>query len=358
MADTKCFDGVADVFSLDYEGRGVARVHGKTVFIKGALPTEKVSFRVLREKKQFSEAETVEVLKESVERVRPACGYYETCGGCSLQHVSPTAQVALKQRILEEQLERIGRVRPEQILPPIYGSAWHYRDRARLSVSVDKKGRLKMENNDEQNNALHELNQINQDMAKTQVLAVMVEGTAKAAYEHFESFNLWLLTVSGVTLSFEILNADKIIGYMQLRGFFWCNVCLIVSIICGLISKYLMTIIKSQIYIAQYLKEKLNPIFQDYSAKEESVQQYATQSNIKIYTDLDFNKIIGDFTELFPKLGKWLILRSLEKNKNYDVVLMKLAHNQGIFVFLQTVAFFLSLILGIVFIICNVSQQT
>ena len=166
-------------------------------------------------------------------------------------------------------------------------------------------------------------------MAKTQVLAVMVEGTAKAAYEHFESFNLWLLTVSGVTLSFEILHADKIIGYMQLRGFFWCNVCLIVSIICGLISKYLMTIIKSQIYIAQYLKEKLNPIFQDYSAKEESVQQYATQSNIKIYTDLDFNKIIGDFTELFPKLGKWLILRSLEKNKNYDVVLMKLAHNQG-----------------------------
>ena len=144
MTDTKFFDGVADVFSLDYEGRGVARVNGKTVFIKGALPTEKISFRVLKEKKQFSEAETVEVLKESNERVRPVCGYYETCGGCSLQHASLAAQVALKQRILEEQLERIGRVMPEQILPPIYGSSWHYRDRARLSVSVDKKGRLKM----------------------------------------------------------------------------------------------------------------------------------------------------------------------------------------------------------------------
>ena len=119
-------------------------MNGKTVFIKGALPTEKISFRVLKEKKQFSEAETVEVLKESNERVRPVCGYYETCGGCSLQHASLAAQVALKQRILEEQLERIGRVMPEQILPPIYGSAWHYRDRARLSVSVDKKGRLKM----------------------------------------------------------------------------------------------------------------------------------------------------------------------------------------------------------------------
>ena len=72
MADTKCFDGVADIFSLDYEGRGVARVHGKTVFIKGALPTEKVSFRVLREKKQFSEGETEEVLNGSVVRDRPS----------------------------------------------------------------------------------------------------------------------------------------------------------------------------------------------------------------------------------------------------------------------------------------------
>ena len=216
-----------------------------------------------------------------------------------------------------------------------------------------------MENNNEQKNALHKLNEINQDIAKTQVLEAMVEGTAKAAYEHFESFNLWLLTVSGVTLSFEILNADKIIGYMQLRGFFWCNVCLIVSIICGLISKYLITIIKSQIYIAQYLKEKLNPIFQDYSVKEESVRQYATQSKIKIYTDLDFNEITKDYIELFPKLGKWLILRRIKKNKNNNnVLLMKLAHNQGIFVFLQTIAFFLSLILGIIFIICNVSQQT
>jgi len=87
-----------------------------------------------------------------------------------------------------------------------------------------------------------------------------------------------------------------------------------------------------------------------------------TLENINYPLDFKFisqiNKIIGDFTELFPKLGKWLILRSLEKNKNYDVVLMKLVHNQGIFVFLQTVAFFLSLILGILFIICNVSQQT
>lgn len=98
-----------------------------------------------------------------------------------------------------------------------------------------------MENNDEQYNALHKLNEINQDMAKTQVLEAMIEGTAEAAYEHFESFNLWLLTVSGIILSFEILNADKIIGYVQLKGFFCCNVCLILSIICGLTCKYYIT---------------------------------------------------------------------------------------------------------------------
>ncbi len=215
-----------------------------------------------------------------------------------------------------------------------------------------------MENNKEQNNALHKLNEINQDIAKTKLLEALVEGTAKAAYEHFESFNLWLLTVSGIILSFEILNSDKIIGYLQLSGFLWCNVCLIFSIICGLFCKYLITRIKSLIYIIQYIKEALNPIFQDYSANEESVQQYATQSNIKIYTDLDFDEINRDFIELFPKFGQWLLLRSLKKNKNNNVLLMKLAHNQGIFVFLQTVAFFLSLISGIVFIICNVSQQT
>ncbi|OHR39562.1 hypothetical protein HMPREF2936_09520 [Neisseria sp. HMSC064F04] len=215
-----------------------------------------------------------------------------------------------------------------------------------------------MENNDEQNNALYELNEINQDIAKTKLLEALVKGTAKATYEHFESFNLWLLTVSGIILSFEILNSDKIIGYLQLNGFLWCNVCLIFSIICGLFCKYLITKIKTLIYIIQYIEEASNPIFQDYSVKEESVQQYATQSNIKIHTDLDFNEITKDFIELLPKSGQWLLLQSLKKNKNNNALLIKLAYNQGISVLLQTIAFFLSLILGIVFIICNVSQQT
>ena len=132
---------VADVFSLDYEGRGVARADGKTVFIKGAMPSETVSYRVTKSKKQFDEAEVESVLKPSDERVKPKCRYFDTCGGCVLQHIEPNAQVALKQRILEEQLARIGKVSPEQILPPIYAAPWHYRDRARLSVGIDASGK-------------------------------------------------------------------------------------------------------------------------------------------------------------------------------------------------------------------------
>ncbi|OSI06963.1 tRNA methyltransferase [Neisseria animaloris] len=137
-------ENIAEVFSLDYEGRGVARVNGKTVFIKGALPSEQVIYRLTRSKKQFDEAETVAVIKASAERVEPKCCYFDTCGGCVLQHASPSSQIAFKQRILEEQLLRIGKVLPQQLLSPIYGMPWAYRHRARLSVSVNREGRLKL----------------------------------------------------------------------------------------------------------------------------------------------------------------------------------------------------------------------
>ena len=210
-----------------------------------------------------------------------------------------------------------------------------------------------MENNDEQYNALHKLNEINQDMAKTQVLEAMIEGTAEAAYEHFESFNLWLLTVSGIILSFEILNADKIIGYVQLKGFFWCNVFLILSIICGLTCKYYITEIKTQIYLRQSFKETLSPIFQKYFENEEYTQQCAMRSDIKICTDLDFEEIVKDFIELSHRWGKWFISRS---NKNHNSLLIKLVFNQRLCFSLQLVIFFLSLIVGILFIIYNFSQ--
>ncbi len=129
------------VESLDQEGRGVARRDGKAIFIEGALPGEVVTYSVYRKKPTYEIATLGKVLKESVSRVTPRCPHFGLCGGCSLQHFDARAQVAVKQRVLEDSLWHIGRVRPEQILPPIHGPAWGYRHRARFTVRhVPKKG--------------------------------------------------------------------------------------------------------------------------------------------------------------------------------------------------------------------------
>ncbi|MBL8519412.1 MAG: 23S rRNA (uracil(1939)-C(5))-methyltransferase RlmD [Betaproteobacteria bacterium] len=131
----------ATVESLDHEGRGVAHVDGKVVFIEGALPREKVVYEPSRRKKFFDQAKLIRVEKGAPERIAPRCGFYEICGGCAMQHIDPALQVAAKQRVLEDNLARIGRVVPEQVLPPIYAAPWEYRHRARLSVHfVPKKG--------------------------------------------------------------------------------------------------------------------------------------------------------------------------------------------------------------------------
>ena len=129
------------VDSLDQEGRGVARREGKAVFIEGALPGETVTCSVYKKKPGYEVATLTGVIRESAMRVAPRCRYFGLCGGCSLQHLDARAQVAIKQRVLEDSLWHIGRVRPEQILPAIHGPAWGYRQRARLTVRhVPKKG--------------------------------------------------------------------------------------------------------------------------------------------------------------------------------------------------------------------------
>jgi 23S rRNA (uracil1939-C5)-methyltransferase len=133
----------ADVVDLAHDGRGVARVDGKAVFIEGALPGERVRFRIFKRRRQLDEAGLVEVLTPSPDRVVPKCPHFGLCGGCSLQHLSPAAQLAAKQHQLLENLERIGRVRPERVLDPLRGPEWGYRRRARLGVKyVHKKGRV------------------------------------------------------------------------------------------------------------------------------------------------------------------------------------------------------------------------
>jgi 23S rRNA (uracil1939-C5)-methyltransferase len=128
---------------LAHDGRGIARTDGKAVFIEGALPGERVRFRVFKRRRQFDEAGLVEVLIPSPHRVVPKCAHFGICGGCSLQHLAPTAQLAAKERQLLDNLERIGRVRPERVLAPLRGPEWAYRRRARLGVKyVHKKGRV------------------------------------------------------------------------------------------------------------------------------------------------------------------------------------------------------------------------
>jgi 23S rRNA (uracil1939-C5)-methyltransferase len=128
---------------LSHEGRGVAHVDGKAWFVAGALPGERVRARRTARHRQYDEAEVVEVLDASPDRVVPACPHFGTCGGCSLQHLAPAAQIAAKQRTLLENLERIGHVTPTKVLAPLQGAPWGYRRRGRLSAKwVEKKGRM------------------------------------------------------------------------------------------------------------------------------------------------------------------------------------------------------------------------
>ncbi|MEW5965927.1 MAG: 23S rRNA (uracil(1939)-C(5))-methyltransferase RlmD [Pseudomonadota bacterium] len=132
---------VVDILSLDHEGHGVARIDGKVTFVDGALAGERAEIAVYRKHAKYNSANAVSILKASAQRAEPKCAYFGRCGGCSMQHLEPGAQIAAKQRVLEENLARIGKVRPDIILSPLHGPSWHYRTRARLSARwVDKKG--------------------------------------------------------------------------------------------------------------------------------------------------------------------------------------------------------------------------
>jgi 23S rRNA (uracil1939-C5)-methyltransferase len=122
------------ITALDQEGRGIARRDGKVVFVEGALIGERVVVEILREKTSYALARVAAIEVASPARTDPPCPYFGVCGGCSLQHLDIAAQVAVKQRVLEDALWHIGRLRPGEILAPIHGTAWGYRHRARFSV--------------------------------------------------------------------------------------------------------------------------------------------------------------------------------------------------------------------------------
>ncbi|MGT2471121.1 23S rRNA (uracil(1939)-C(5))-methyltransferase RlmD [Paraburkholderia terrae] len=136
-----------DIDSLDMEARGVGRTvtedgsPGKVIFVEGALPGERVTYSSYRKKPSFEQAQVVDILKESVIRTRPQCKFFGICGGCSMQHLDVRAQIAVKQRVLEDNLMHLSKLRPETVFRPIHGPSWGYRYRARLTVrNVAKKG--------------------------------------------------------------------------------------------------------------------------------------------------------------------------------------------------------------------------
>lgn len=131
----------AIIESFSHDGRGVTRVDGKTVFVAGALPGEEVVFRYVAVSRRHDEAVVEEVLRASPERVEPKCAVFGVCGGCSLQHQDPRAQILGKQQTLLDNLQRIGHVTPEVVREPLRGPLWAYRRKGRLGVRyVPKKG--------------------------------------------------------------------------------------------------------------------------------------------------------------------------------------------------------------------------
>jgi len=132
----------AEVVDLTHDGEGIVR-SGKTAFVAGALPGETVSFERIRKHRRHDEARLLEVLRPAPERVVPRCAHFGVCGGCALQHLEPEAQLALKEKELRDNLERVARVGCRNWLQPLRGPVWGYRRRARLGAKyVPKKGKV------------------------------------------------------------------------------------------------------------------------------------------------------------------------------------------------------------------------
>jgi 23S rRNA (uracil1939-C5)-methyltransferase len=146
--------------SLDHDARGITRLDGKTVFVEGALPGELVEYVSLRKKPSYEVARTLRIIKQSPSRVTPRCPHFGVCGGCSMQHLDPAAQVAAKQRVLESSLWHLARIKAEELYSPIYGAAWGYRQRARLSVHrLPGQGGLRIGFHERKSSAVAEMRQ-------------------------------------------------------------------------------------------------------------------------------------------------------------------------------------------------------
>lgn len=142
----------ASIVNLSHDGKGIARINGKTTFISGALPQEEVVFQYTRIKKDFDEGKLLSVIEPSPLRVEPKCAHYALCGGCSLQHMSEEDQILYKQEQLVDLLQRYGHTQAQELLKPLTSTPWNYRNKARLSVRFVEKKQTAMVGFRERNN--------------------------------------------------------------------------------------------------------------------------------------------------------------------------------------------------------------
>ena len=170
------------ILDLSHDGRGVARREdGKAVFVAGALPGETVLAEPTARSRRFDEARTLEVLTASPERVPPRCPHFGTCGGCVLQHLAEDRQIVAKERVLLENLERIGKVVPGRVLEPLTADSWGYRRKGRFSVRrVNRKDKTLVGFREQDPRFVADLGQchtvIPQIGMKIQALAALVDG--------------------------------------------------------------------------------------------------------------------------------------------------------------------------------------
>ena len=149
-----------EITAMSHDGRGIGRLDGKTTFVDSALPGETVRFVYTQKRGKFDEGRTVEVLNPCSDRVEPRCAQANICGGCSLQHMSPDAQIQMKQGVLLEQLQHFGALQPEEVLPPLTGPIYGYRRKARLGVKfVIKKESVLVGFREKRNSFLAEIDQ-------------------------------------------------------------------------------------------------------------------------------------------------------------------------------------------------------
>jgi 23S rRNA (uracil1939-C5)-methyltransferase len=133
----------AKIHSLSHDGRGIAIIDNKTTFVSGALPSETVTYTITQKRSHYHEANTLEIIEPSSERVTPPCQHFGLCGGCSLQHMSMGTQMQLKQQTLLDQFKHFGHVSPDILISPLNAMTTGYRRKARLGVKyVIKKSKV------------------------------------------------------------------------------------------------------------------------------------------------------------------------------------------------------------------------